>query len=286
MKLFVQEIVMDIKHGVLYKYYKYFFALFLGSIFSIFFVVQCINSFKRGNIESLQFTVGDIILFLFKGKKTYNSMDGIEFMPPTEYMMLQFCILYMIGDYIIKDLLGVGKNIIVRTQKRKYWWFSKCIWCIVTVLCFYAAIYISAVTLCIIMGGKLTMSLTPDIAYTICEIPQMVNEVPVDLQVLKNTVCVLPIVTSVGIALFQMTLALIVSPVISYIVNVILIIFAVYYTVPFLQGNSFMMLRNECCIENGVDTSLSIIITAVVCVISIIAGKIYFEKMDILKREH
>ena len=85
-------------------------------------------------------------------------------------------------------------------------------------------------------------------------------------------------------ALFQMMLALVISPVIAYIVNVALLTAAAYYTVPFLQGNSFMMLRNACCVDGGVNTGLSIGISVAVAVISIIIGKIYFDRMDILKK--
>ena len=157
-------------------------------------------------------------------------------------------------------------------------------WCVITVIGFYAAVYLSAVLICMITGGSLTTALTPEIVQTVCGIPAAVNDVPVDLQVLRHTVCWLPLVTSVGMALFQMMLALVISPVIAYIVNVALLTASAYYTVPFLQGNSFMMLRNACCVDGGVNTGLSIGISVAVAVISIIIGKIYFDRMDILKK--
>lgn len=145
-----------------------------------------------------------MLLYFFRGKEIYNPINGAEFMIPTEYMMLQLYLSYMIGDYILKDLLGVGKNILVRTQKRVFWWLSKCVWCVITVIGFYAAVYLSAVLICMITGGSLTTALTPEIVQTVCGIPAAVNDVPVDLQVLRHTVCWLPLVTSVGMALFQM----------------------------------------------------------------------------------
>lgn len=45
-----------------------------------------------------------------------------------------------------------------------------------------------------------------------------------------------------------------------------------------------MMLRNACCVDGGVNTGLSIGISVAVAVISIIIGKIYFDRMDILKK--
>ena len=267
MKLFIQEVQMDIKQGILYKYQRYVIAILLGCVLAMFYVTTCFHALDRGKISSMNFTLGDMLLYFFRGKEIYNPINGAEFMIPTEYMMLQLYLSYMIGDYILKDLLGVGKNILVRTQKRVFWWLSKCVWCVITVIGFYAAVYLSAVLICMITGGSLTTALTP-----------------VDLQVLRHTVCWLPLVTSVGMALFQMMLALVISPVIAYIVNVALLTAAAYYTVPFLQGNSFMMLRNACCVDGGVNTGLSIGISVAVAVISIIIGKIYFDRMDILKK--
>lgn len=284
MKLFIQEVQMDIKQGILYKYQRYVIAILLGCVLAMFYVTTCIHALDRGKISSMNFTLGDMLLYFFRGKEIYNPINGAEFMIPTEYMMLQLYLSYMIGDYILKDLLGVGKNILVRTQKRVFWWLSKCVWCVITVIGFYAAVYLSAVLICMITGGSLTTALTPEIVQTVCGIPAAVNDVPVDLQVLRHTVCWLPLVTSVGMALFQMMLALVISPVIAYIVNVALLTAAVYYTVPFLQGNSFMMLRNACCVDGGVNTGLSIGISVAVAVISIIIGKIYFDRMDILKK--
>ena len=232
MKLFIQEVQMDIKQGILYKYQRYVIAILLGCVLAMFYVTTCFHALDRGKISSMNFTLGDMLLYFFRGKEIYNPINGAEFMIPTEYMMLQLYLSYMIGDYILKDLLGVGKNILVRTQKRVFWWLSKCVWCVITVIGFYAAVYLSAVLICMITGGSLTTALTPEIVQTVCGIPAAVNDVPVDLQVLRHTVCWLPLVTSVGMALFQMMLALVISPVIAYIVNVALLTAAAYYTVP------------------------------------------------------
>ena len=153
MKLFIQEVQMDIKQGILYKYQRYVIAILLGCVLAMFYVTTCFHALDRGKISSMNFTLGDMLLYFFRGKEIYNPINGAEFMIPTEYMMLQLYLSYMIGDYILKDLLGVGKNILVRTQKRVFWWLSKCVWCVITVIGFYAAVYLSAVLICMITGG-------------------------------------------------------------------------------------------------------------------------------------
>ena len=129
MKLFIQEVQMDIKQGILYKYQRYVIAILLGCVLAMFYVTTCFHALDRGKISSMNFTLGDMLLYFFRGKEIYNPINGAEFMIPTEYMMLQLYLSYMIGDYILKDLLGVGKNILVRTQKRVFWWLSKCVVC-------------------------------------------------------------------------------------------------------------------------------------------------------------
>ncbi len=44
----------------------------------------------------MNFTLGDMLLY-FSGEEIYNPINGAEFMIPTEYMMLQLYLSYMIG---------------------------------------------------------------------------------------------------------------------------------------------------------------------------------------------
>ena len=50
--------------------------------------VLCNNMFHaldRGKISSMNFTLGDMLLYFFRGKEIYNPINGAEFMIPTEY---------------------------------------------------------------------------------------------------------------------------------------------------------------------------------------------------------
>ena len=102
MKLFIQEVQMDIKQGILYKYQRYVIAILLGCVLAMFYVTTCFHALDRGKISSMNFTLGDMLLYFFRGKEIYNPINGAEFMIPTEYMMLQLYLSYMIGDYIFE----------------------------------------------------------------------------------------------------------------------------------------------------------------------------------------
>ena len=215
----------------------------------MFYVTTCFSCAGQGKDIINEFYAGRYAVVFFQGKRNIQSDKRCRVYDSDRiYDVTALSFLYDRGLHF-KRLTGGWKNILVRTQKRVFWWLSKCVWCVITVIGFYAAVYLSAVLICKIAGGSLTTALTPEIVQTVCGIPAAVNDVPVDLQVLRHTVCWLPLVTSVGMALFQMMLALVISPVIAYIVNVALLTAAAYYTVPFLQGNSFMMLRNACCVD-------------------------------------
>lgn len=64
-----------------------------------------------------EFYAGRYAVVFFRGKEIYNPINGAEFMIPTEYMMLQLYLSYMIGDYILKDLLGLEKYSRADTEK-------------------------------------------------------------------------------------------------------------------------------------------------------------------------
>ncbi len=81
---------MDTNKGSLYKYQRYVIAILLGCVLAMFYVTTCFHALDRGKISSMNFTLGDMLLYFFRGKEIYNPINGAEFMIPTEYMMLQF----------------------------------------------------------------------------------------------------------------------------------------------------------------------------------------------------
>ena len=68
MKLFIQEVQMDIKQGILYKYQRYVIAILLGCVLAMFYVTTCFHALDRGKISSMNFTLGD-----FQGKRNIQS---------------------------------------------------------------------------------------------------------------------------------------------------------------------------------------------------------------------
>lgn len=44
MKLFIQEVQMDIKQGILYKYQRYVIAILLGCVLAMFYVTTCFHA--------------------------------------------------------------------------------------------------------------------------------------------------------------------------------------------------------------------------------------------------
>ena len=71
MKLFIQEVQMDIKQGILYKYQRYVIAILLGCVLAMFYVTTCFHALDRGKISSMNFTLA-ICCCIFSGEKKYT----------------------------------------------------------------------------------------------------------------------------------------------------------------------------------------------------------------------
>lgn len=282
MDIFMREIKLDIKHGMIKSYKKYIPVVILGLFFAGMYVSTLYRVSQRREDIEFNFTLADIILYMFEGVEEYKPNErNVEI--PVEYMMLNLYLMYIIGDYVVKDLLGYGKLILMRTQKKIYWWLAKCIWCVLNVILFYAIIYACMIGATLIFGN-MSLEFTPEISKSICRMDLSQENFYVDTGRLLANAIILPVVTAVSMMLFQMTIGLIVMPVIGYVANVVVLVVSVFSMTPLLQGNAFMMMRNDVYLTGGINGIVSAVISCMLALLSVVAGGIYFERMDILKK--
>ena len=120
MKLFIQEVQMDIKQGILYKYQRYVIAILLGCVLAMFYVTTCFSCAGQGKDIINEFYVGRYAVVFFQGKNIQSDKRCRVYDSDRIYDVTALSFLYDWGLHF-KDLLGVGKNILVRTQKRVFW---------------------------------------------------------------------------------------------------------------------------------------------------------------------
>ena len=59
---------------------------------------------------------------------------------PVLFLLINILLAVLIGGYAAGELHGTGLNKLVRCQRRSDWWICKCIWNVISVLGYYAAL--------------------------------------------------------------------------------------------------------------------------------------------------
>lgn len=283
MNLLMKQAKNDIKQGILCEYMKYVVVLAIMIFLTVDFTMRVGHGFEIGKIDTGTMSITDVLLSIFKGMEEYNPNSKMQFEMPMSYILLNVFLAFIIGNYPMKDLLGFGKNVLVRSKDRASWWMSKCIWNIAAVTSFYGILLIVILITCGIKGN-FSVEPTVSICTKITGINITQETQYVDIGLLLLTVYVLPILTSLALSMFQMAMAFITSPVISYMIIIAILVGAAFYNNQFLPGNYFMMLRNQTLLENGFHTYIAVIFDSFLFIVSAIAGYLYFRKCDILEK--
>ncbi|HIZ20633.1 MAG TPA: hypothetical protein H9674_07220 [Firmicutes bacterium] len=232
---------------------------------------------ESGQLASLP-TLGDIVAYVFQGRKLYNPTEGDAFTIPFGYLLMNLYLAYLVGNYPVKDLLGYGQQILLRTRRRSRWWVSKCLWCAGTVLSFYLLGYLVMLAAAAVSGG-FSLALTPEIgAYS-----ELYAADPVSRDWLPSAL-LLPAATSLALSLLQLALMTVVKPVGAYIVIAVVVAASAYFYTPLLIGNYAMLLRNASFLEGGIAFWPALLVDLGIALAAAAAGFLAFRRYDILDK--
>lgn len=280
--ILMKQVKNDIKQGFAEEFIKYLLVLFTSGFLIIAFAYDICALIDAGNINADSFTFADIILYLFKGIKPFKLNANIKFELPVSYVLFNILLAFIIGDYPLKDLFGVGKNILIRCRNRSIWWFSKCIWCVAAVLLFYGIIYLMAFFITMLCG-EISFVPTEIICKKKIGIDLLQGEKEVFVRELIISAVVLPVVTSMALSVLQLFLSILFSPVIGYIFVVAILVGSAFYNNQICIGNYFMVIRSDIIIEGGYNAIIGIILNLCIILFSMAVGYIIFRRKDIIK---
>lgn len=273
---FLKVLKHDLSIGISANISKYIIII-------IYLSVLCIKFFTNISAQSVMMDGNtiDCIIYIFKGIRVYIPENGEPFSIPFDWLIIQSLISLLVVQYPTQDLYTYGMQMLIRTRNRCTWWLSKCIWNIVSVFIFYIISFALAVVFSAIFGN---ISMIPDNQVNVLINSINLENIRVDLY-FYLTVLTLPFLTSVAVSLFQMMLAFLINPIISFLFIMSLMSASAFCHSYFLFGNYSMLLRNEEFYINGFDNRLIIIVSMVLITVSIFVGLIYFVKIDILKKD-
>ena len=266
----------DIKLGIVERHF-----LYLVVLFTFFMVKDCSRAIAdiqvRFAMES-SCTIMDYYVYCMSGMGFYQFDPTEGFLIPYLWFITQLGISYIIAYYAEQDYTDNGVNVMIAGRNRSAWWFSKVIWCVLSVLLYFLATFISCSVFAMFYGAKPSLGVTDEFlkivyGYNINYLPYK------DLMLI---VFVVPIAVTAGICLVQMLMSFIVSPVTSFAITCAVYILSAYYTAWFLPGSYTMWVRSSYFDVRGLNPLSGLLIAAFMVIAVIVLGNSYFEKKDII----
>jgi len=277
---FLQHIKHDVKLGI-FGQWKYYIPITLIFIFLCLQMSvhhqQVINSPTEPS-QSIEPVLhfGDYIFYMFRGMKIFTATDK-EFKVNIFWLVINLYISFVVSFYPFKDLKGYGQLMLLRSQKRSYWWLSKCIWVSFSIfMCYIIAFAVAAI---------FTLACGEFSIYPQSEMQAYFSETNVNgltAQGILLNAFLLPVICSISISLLQLFISNVFQPLFGLMITAAVLVCSVFYCVPFLPANFIMLMRNEFVLPGtGIHFTAGICIAIPLAVISSVLGMLIFQKKDL-----
>lgn len=276
-------IICDFKNGIIHN--KRYFLVPILIFFECMYIDNLIRSISFGKSLGIP-TILDLFVLVFCGCDPVSKLPKDNAVPDLPYFWIAIFIFAVFSgfEYMHDDLTQFGTQIITRCKKRRTWWSSKCIWCIVSSLWFYILTLLTILLYAALHGYEFVLDNNHTITNTFAE-SSLTYKLASDNNIgLFNKICLIiaPYMVICALNMIQMVLCLYLKPIFSYIAPSIIIMAATYTDSPIAFTRCGMLLYNQDYLENGYSTCIGIIICLLIIMISIIWGGAYFKSANIL----
>lgn len=266
----------DIKLGIIER-----LLLYLMVIFTFFSVKDCsraLADIQAHYAMQSSGTIMDYYVYCMAGMGFYQFDPTKGFLIPYLWFITQMGISYIIAYYAEKDFAENGVNVMVAGRNRSAWWFSKVIWCVLSVLIYFVATFAACSVFAMFYGAKPSIGVTDEFL----KIVYGYNMTYLPYKDLMLIVFVVPIAVTTGICLVQMLMSFIISPVTSFAITCAVYILSAYYTAWFLPGSFTMWVRSSYFDVRGLNPLSGLLIAAFMVVAVVVLGKSYFDRKDVI----
>lgn len=261
----------DLKSGFAYNRIKFVIAL-------VFILVNCVyfNMIIKG-IQIDNASLGDLIIYFFKGEAVFSSKTG-NFPIPITYLGVQIIVAILVGYYPYDDISGYGKQIFIRCQDRWKWLVSKVAWSVSTVLFFYLCTFVMIFLFASISGFDMSLEYHKEIIWQTnnIEIPDIES-----VTIIINGI-LMPIVYSIVISLIQICISLGTNAIIGFLIVMIYDFAAVFFVNKFFMSNYMMILRNTEYSLVKFNKLEGVITLIIVYIIAIWVGRLIINKKQLV----
>ena len=284
-KEFFTQIKRDVYNSLALNKYKYLLTAVLFLFFCFSFKELYGSMVFTGLIENRP-SFGDTLVYIFSGMKEFVPDPNANFEYPMIWLSCQVLICFLVGDYAPKDMTTYGQQYLIRSTHKSYWLIGKIIYCVLSVLTFYAVGYATVWCFNLFWGD-------PSIVFhdDVCGILTFIGTDQLTGTELFFGVFLLPVLTSSVLAVFQMTLSLLIKPIYSLLCTATYISASAYYLSYVFIGNYSMMLRSKSVVEtlsstggNCFDERIAIAVDCILILMLYIVGMILMKKYDFLEK--
>ena len=246
----------------------------------VLFAIPCFYNWIQMRNAGCMGAWMDYLIGCFKGILPVMSMEDFEF-PILWFLIMAGC-LFLNLDYPLNDLTDAGQQVIVRCRNKNAWFLSKCLWSLLSTALYIALGTLTALAFAVFSGGKVSLCVTCEVLQNALGI--FCEAAPTVGQSLLITVC-LPYLTLAAFNMLQMTLSLMMKPILSFLVCVCLLVVSLFFSCPYLIGNGAMVIRSSILMD-GMLEPMPIALTCIgMMALSIAVGLIRFKRMDHLRWE-
>ncbi len=275
-RVWIGLIKHDLMVGIGYSWKK-FIPIIMIMILACAQFYQETQLYLEATHQDLSLSMADYLVDVFKGMEIYIPSKDDPFQIPAIWLLLNVYLAYLVASYPAKDMASFGQQIMIRSQSRRKWWLSKCLWNIITVLVFYSLIF-ATIFVFSLLTGEVTLVMHNEINEQVSEITTSHFTTGKLLEV----VGVLTILTSMALSLLEMLLSFLIKAVYSFTIIVVVLSISAFYCHPLLIGNYLMIMRNNFIISNqGVDSAQGMVISLLIILLSTTIGYIKLKSSDI-----
>lgn len=251
------------------------------------FVLPCLlGRMEMAVAENTDATYLDYLLFCLRGVKSASYvLEGNENIRlPILWLMVMGGCLFLNLDYLLGDLTLSGQQVIVRSGNRRSWYLSKCLWNLCATALYLTIGYVTVLLFTLLVGDKATWESTAELA------PFVFREVvfaPLGLTAGQGALLtlLLPLITLAALSMLEMTLCLLVRPVISFLICMLLLVVAVFWDSPLALGIGAMTYRSEWIMPGGIHAGPAALVALVAIAACIIVGCRCFQYTDLIGLE-
>ena len=218
-------LLYDMKEGIMKMYPCYLLEIVLVALFSY---MACFIVKDTGDVPDIK----NITTLIFSGMEEYTYVKGgAPFQIPIEYLALGLLSGIFASYYPRREWNLRGDMYITRYQSKGIWWWSKCIWCMMQMMCYYVIIFL---TIWIVTGKNGNW------------------EIPQDFKNIFVYVFLLGFFTSVVLNQMLITFQMFWSPAIGYVFLLVELAMSAFRFHPYLIGNNYMLVRTILFRKDGI----------------------------------